>query len=458
LAASGCNGNNVGGNATDDGGVNGDSGGGGGGGGGGDGGNAYCQGSGPPIVVSDSGGTATRCSGQVAATAFRYALCSCSGLSSGSPITTDAFDSTMPGATTFGTGGSVGVNSDINVSNTLSVGGSLQIAGGATLNKLVVGVDALLNSTLHVEQAITVHRNAEVNGDVQCNGPAQSMTVTGTLTYPSNRTLQATSPVIGNKVLAPVSVAAPCDCGANLLFDIAGYVTARQTDNDNASIGLDPNLLNNFMGDQTLNLSCGRFYMGRIGGNGKLTINVSGHTALFIDGDVNLNSSFNVVLGPSGELDLFINGGLTDSGPFNFGDTTTPARVRLYMGGSRNVNLAPGSVIGGNLYAPQSALVTRGDLTVYGALFVNSFNPSGPVTIHHDIAVLKAGDECSPTMSGTGNTGSGGGTGGTNGGCQRCQDCGGQACTGGQCGACTTDADCCSPLYCSKGKCIYVLG
>ena len=67
------------------------------------------------------------------------------------------------------------------------------------------------------------------------------------------------------------------------------------------------------------------------------------------------------------------------------------------MGGSRNINLSGKRVINADIYAPESALVTSATLTVAGSIFVNSFNPSNTVTIHHDIAVLAA-DSCTPDV------------------------------------------------------------
>lgn len=456
----GCNGSSVGGMDTDggdtsQGGFTDDAGSGGGGSDGGssagDGGDqaAYCSGKGPPIVVSDASGSAARCTGQVAATAFRYGLCVCNGLAASSAMTIDAFDSSATGATTFGNGGSAGMNSNINVSNKFSVGGSLQVAAGVVVNDLLVGTDLLMNDTLSANSSVTVGKNAQIAGDVKCNG---ALKIAGSLTYPATRTLSASSQSIGSIVRAPVTVAPPCDCAASSIFDIAGYVSARSQSNDNAAIALDSNRLANYSGDQTINLPCGRFYLNRIGGQGKVTLNITGRTALFIGGDVNINDAFSVNVGTTGELDLFINGGLTSSAPLNFGNKNTPARVRLYMGGSRNINLAANSVIGGNIYAPSSALVTAGPLEVFGAIFVNSFNPSAAVTIHHDIAILNASQECGG--------GSSGGGGGTPTMCSKCQDCGGQACKGGTCGACTSNADCCAPTLCNQrtGVCSYVVG
>jgi hypothetical protein len=431
----GCNNGSIGNNNGD-----------GGTGDGGDGGEVgYCSGKGPPLKVGDVNGTGGRCSGQVAAAAFRYGLCTCQGLSAPSTVTIDAFDSTRPGPLTMGSGGSAGMNNNVNTSQRLSVGGTLQVAGTLTVPDVVVGVDMLLNGDLNANMTADIRRDAQVAGDVKCNGPSGSLKVARTLTYPSTKSLQATNPMIGNTVRAPVSVAQPCDCAQSSIFDIAGYVQQRATDNDNAVIGLEASRLTNFAGDQRLDFGCGRFYLDRIGGDGALTWNVTGRTAVFVGGDVNVQKPWTVTLGPNGELDLFINGGLTSSGMLNFGNINAPARVRVYMGGSRNINLSAGSVFGGNIYAPESALVPGGMLEVYGAVFVRDFNPSGAVVIHHDIAILNADDDCTPATGGTTQCGS-------------CRDCGGQACKGGACGACTDSADCCAPLFCRGGQCIYEAG
>lgn len=419
------------------------------GGGGGDGGDmsdqpGYCSGKGPPIKVGDVNGTGGKCAGQVAATAFRYGLCTCQGLSAPSTVTIDAFDSTRPGPLTMGSGGSAGMNQNVNTSQKLSVGGNLQVAGALTVPDVYVGTDMLLASDLNANTSADIRRDAQINGDVKCNGPSGSLKIARTLTYPIGKTLQATSPMIGNTVRAAVNVPAPCDCAPNAIFDIAGYVQGRSTDNDNSVVALDPARLENFSVDTSLDFSCGRFYLNRIGGSGTLTWNVNGRTAVFVGGDVNVKT-WTINLGPNGELDLFINGGLTSSAALNFGNINAPARVRVYMGGSRNINVAAGSVFGGNIYAPESALVPGGSFEVYGAVFVRSFNPSGPVLIHHDIAILHADDDCTPATGGTTS-------------CSSCRDCGGQACKGTACGACTGDADCCAPLFCRGGQCIYEAG
>jgi hypothetical protein len=404
---------------------------------------AYCMGQGPPITVGDTGSTTTiTCTGTIAANAFRFALCVCQGLASGAPITTDSFDSRGNGqdaGTMNGTGGSVGTNSNINMSALLTVGGDLIVEGTATLMSLIVGHNVSLSDTLSVDNNATITGDANVNGDVKCNGQLQ---IGGDLKFPQGKSLQAPNAhIAGRTVRQAVVVPPPCDCDAASIYDIASYVQQAQHNNDDADISLDPGMLTNYTGAQDITLPCGRFYLDRIGGQGAITLHISGRTALFVGSDVNLTGPFTVQLSDVGELDLFINGGISSSSPLDFGDMHAPGRVRIYMGGSRNVNLSAGSVLYGNLYAPQSALVTAGTLEVYGSIFVNSFNTSAAVNIHQDVSVISEGT-CPTEDGGTPQ-------------CQRCQDCGGQACVGGYCGLCTSDSDCCAPLLCNNGLCGY---
>lgn len=69
--------------------------------------------------------------------------------------------------------------------------------------------------------------------------------------------------------------------------------------------------------------------------------------------------------------------------------------------------------------------------------------------VHNDVAIVNAADACKKPTTG----------GGTPPACQRCQDCGGQACKNATCGACTSDAGCCAPLFCTlQGNCVYIIG
>ena len=246
------------------------------------------------------------------------------------------------------------------------------------------------------QSQVTVGRNAQVGGDINISG---LLKVTGTLTVPAGKVVNASTKMIGSTVNAAVSVPAPATAArrrSSHRFLCRGASQQQRQRQHSAR----PRSLQQLPRRPDPEPALRALLLNRITGAGKLTLGISGRTALFIGSDVNIESDLRVQITGSGELDLFLNGNLTSSAPLNFGDRSAPARVRLYMAGSRNINLSANSVINGNIYAPEGALVTSGSLTVYGAIFVSSFNNSGAVNIHHDIAVLKAADSCTPTSGG----------------------------------------------------------
>ncbi len=185
----------------------------------------------------------------------------------------------------------------------------------------------------------------------------------------------------------------------------------------------------------SIDVPCGRFHLEGLAGTGAFTIRVHGRSALFVEGSVNVGS-LAVVLDPGAELDLFVEGSVTAISTLMLGTTDAPRKVRLYLGGT-TLNLQGASLAAGNLYAPRANLTTGGSgLVLHGSLFVGSVNPNGDLEIHYDRGVLDSAAECAPHPS-----------------CTSCLHCGGPACTGGACGSCTTDADCCSPYVCRQGGC-----
>ncbi len=50
------------------------------------------MGGGPPILTTDQGGTTTVCTGDIAQTTFRYAMCSCESPTGTDELFTDSFD------------------------------------------------------------------------------------------------------------------------------------------------------------------------------------------------------------------------------------------------------------------------------------------------------------------------------------------------------------------------------
>lgn len=403
----------------------------------------YCKGSGPPIIVTGTGAKSKQlCTGKMAQVAFRYALCTCQGVTASAQIKTDSFDHTK-GPYTPGSAGkaaSAGINGQLTNAAPLDIGGSLYVgsASGIALgSQITAGVDLHSAGPVMGSGSLTVKVDAEVNGNLSCT----NLDIGGTLTIPTGKTVYVpNSRKVGKVKHGPVTVKAPCDCAKEHLYDVAGLVKTYATINDNAAIKLNPAKLQAYTSATTLQLPCGRFYLKGISGSGGLTINVTGRTALFVGGAVSASGGFKVTLGPKGELDLFVEGDLASSGTLALGSAAEPARVRVYVGGTGYVNLGAGATFAGNLYAPTATFQAAGNQEIFGSVFVKAINISGKMTVHYDQAILEAGSKCPPKKAGDG--------------CSTCHDCGNQACVNGKCGPCTQNSQCCTPLYCVAGKCI----
>lgn len=349
--------------------------------------NAYCEGTGPPILVGDGAGATDVCSGELAEQTFRHALCACQDFSASNDLTVDSLGAT---------GGSVAlndkleVNGIVDITGDLTAAGPMGVAGGATLT---VGGSLASGGPLgRVGTAVTVGGDASVAGDVQL----ASLAVTGTLTLPDGALLDVAGATdVGAVVRAPVTVDPPCACGASDLVDIAGFVDAHRAFNHNADLGLDPDALIDFGAvPVTLDLPCGLYYLSFVQGEGPLTIRADGRVALFVGEHITLQETFRVELAPGAELDLFIGTYLNTSGDVVFGSQTAPAKVRLYVGGVGAINLSAQSSFGGNLYAPRMDLALSAGAELYGAMFVNRVTTAGPLVIHYDETVEDAGATC----------------------------------------------------------------
>lgn len=369
---------------------------------GGDGAPAYCRGDGPPILVGDGitvgegdGSSDDVCSGEVAVRTFRHALCTCEGYVTSVRLDTDSFDSAAGPYAPGGTAGPVGVDGVLQTSDALTIGGALTVAGagGAALgDALDVAGDLAVGGPLGTDVAVTVGGDAAVAGAIDL----ASLDVAGTLTVPAGVTIDAPALTTGATVRAPVAVAPPCACAPDDLVDIGDFVASHRIDNENDVIDLPIDRLVGFTGDTTLELPCGRYYLvGPVGGDGALTLRITGRVAVLIDGDVTLTAPLAIELATDdAELDLMIGGLLGSNSTIAAGDPDRPSRTRIYVGGDGTILLAGGSQLAGNLYAPRAAVSLSGGATVFGSLFVRRLDQAAPVVIHYDVDVLDADVGC----------------------------------------------------------------
>ena len=397
---------------------------------------SYCDGTGPPILVSDRGMV---CSGEIATGTFRFAVCTCDAYVGSAQLTTDSFASADGPYRPGGRGGGVGTNGGLDLNAPTSIGGSVWVAGSDGMGggggaEVVIGNELWVDGPCELAASLEVARDMRIDGRVQ----AGELRVGGVLQLPEGADLSVTGAMsVGSVVRGPVTVSTPCACAAADLVDVAGLVRAAQADNDDAAMGVDARVLDGFTGPLRVELPCGRLYLTRLSGMGDLELVITGRTALFVGGDAYLDGSLTVTLAAGAELDLFIEGNLSSNGDLRVGDSTVPARARLYVGGGGTIDLDAGALFAGNLYAPRAELVASGDIEAFGSVFVRRVTASGRFTVHYDTSVLRAADPCPERPT-----------------CDGCQDCRNQACIAGECGRCTDSSQCCTPLVCAAGACV----
>lgn len=417
----------------------------------------YCEGSGPPIIIGDQGGLmGDVCTGDIAQVTFRYAICSCESPTGTDELVTDAFDSTQGAYTPGGRGGAVGTNGSYTATGLARIGGALWVSG--TGSSQVTNEHTVLGE-LHVQGNLTaaalmsVDRDAYVGGDLT----AQDLSINGDLHIPAGRNITGTVNA-NNTVRQPVTVSRPCACEDSELVDIAGFIRAHEQVNDNAEIGLDPDVLADVNTSTVLALPCGRFHLSGIQGTAPIRITIEDRTALFISGDVTTTGTLELELAPGAEVDVFIGGSLTATDQLELGSAEAPAKARLYIGGEDDITLTNKALLAGNVYAPRAEMVVTDALEVFGSIFVKRLRFTNKLTVHYDRAILEAGEGCvDPVPPGpdAGVADAGGADAGAPPDlCTDCTDCGNQACVNGACGACVTNDDCCSPLVCRGGTCV----
>jgi hypothetical protein len=196
-------------------------------------------------------------------------------------------------------------------------------------------------------------------------------------------------------VESPVSVPTACTC--NRAPDVTDVVADHALANHNADIELATDRLVGVEGDDGLDLPCGRFYLDEISGTtaGKtVVIKASGRTSLFVGGNITLQQNLTIELDPTAELDMFVAGFIQVAGVAILGDPTRPRALRLYVASNGSITLSPGSALSGNLYAPLTDLNSTVPLEVFGAVVVKHINGKDSITVHHDLAITAAGDDC----------------------------------------------------------------
>lgn len=170
-----------------------------------------------------------------------------------------------------------------------------------------------------------------------------------------------------------------CDCSAtsNLSIEDADALVPAQS-----PAGFDPAQLQDVTSNATVTLTCGSYRVARIAGTADLHLAISGHVVLLVEGDLALEAGMEVSVEQGGLFELIVLGNVGLAGPWLLqGD---PGQTRVYALGNGTIDLSAEALISGPLYAPRAELVTRGDITVLGAVFVRRAAPGGTVLIRYD--------------------------------------------------------------------------
>lgn len=416
---------------------------------------AKCRGGGPPVEVDFGGNAGTKCTGNVARTTFRWAICSCDDVDLANKVLTDAYDSTRGPYRPGGYGGSIGTNGHLFTKNESRIWGSVWTSssqGWETGNE--ARVKQQLHSGGNVEFVNETHVRGEafVDGDVTGQGPT---TFYSKLHLPQSASIANSVTAQSGVSRQSVSVSKVCTrCQAGRRIPVGRIVQNHAgSNNDNAAINLDPDALKDPGDEPMLVLPCGKYYLNGAQVDGELTILATGRTALFIDGDLVTQNDVTIKPTPSAELDVFVSGKVDIGNKIWLGSPAYPASTRLFVGGSEGWIQRNEGTIGGYIYSVPGGIDAKNHFRVYGGVYAQKLNVENDVRVHFDREVLSVGRQCPDPGPGGGEpAGDAGMDGGSDGGFDA--DGGGSSGVCSEKGeSCGDDGDCCSPLVCDGGTC-----
>ncbi len=243
---------------------------------------------------------------------------------------------------------------------------------------------------------VSSSNSSVVRGDLRLGG---TLSESGTFTVDGNayvvKTLPSNAKVLG-KVNKVSSVAAPCNC-SNQVPTASMTAAHRAPNNDDATIGLSATALvgNN---PAKVDLPCGNYYLSQINAAQPLTIAVHGHTALYVDGNLQASQTLAFQIDPSATLDMFVAGTFSAAQSLVLGSASNPEHCRLFVAGS-HFAVSGNATYGCNVYAPNALMTLANNAVVSGSIVANNIQVSGNATVHYDTSILNAGNECCTASS-----------------------------------------------------------
>ena len=401
-----------------------------------------CEAAGPILSIRRiNGDNSEACAGQLAAHIFTHALCACGDLNLAALLSTGSFDSSAADNSSVNAGAAVGIAGEYPSARS-NIGGSLTVAGTSRQPTVAGGLD--VQGDLRLAGGATFFSQLSVKRDTWIVSPIGYWGVVNigrNLHTAPGAYLTGLGPppiVQGDQIAMAFTVEDPCGCAERLdVAEMERLGAAAPT--DNAARSIEPTLLSDVSAPIKLDLPCGRFRFDSIGGAGAIQLTISGRTAIFVDGNVNLTDSFQLAIAPgvNAELDWFIRGNLSISIGAKVGDLGHPSATRIYVGGTENTDIVLSSGhIGANIYAPTTN-VNLAATGMLGSIYAKNLSVLGGAFVRYDRAILNQGVKCQQPLF-----------------CDKCHTCnGGTACMGSTCKDCIEDSDCCAPLVCEKGSC-----
>jgi len=404
-----------------------------------------CRGKDPSIEVGfNQNNEKQKCTGDVASSTFRWALCSCEDVELLNNYEFDAFDSRNGPYVPGQPGASVGTNGTYRVTKG-EIYGSLWGSGSPGLVNQTPG-QLLVDQQKRLDASATYNNKGTTSGDARIGGSVTgNPTFEGDLTVPQNATVDPRVTVQGQRNRSSVNIGTVCQrCKPGNRIPIAQIVDNHRNNNDNSAIGLSTGALDRPGGPRVLELPCGKYFLDRVEMRGdKLTIRATGRTALFIDGDLISDTDTTIRAARGAELDVFVDGKATLETDVTVGSPSFPALHRFYVSG--RWTSTNDTALGAFVYAIDGGIDLKNNGEVFGGLYTQNLTTMNNTEVHYDREILDQKDRCC-VQSGDS--------------CSADSDCcGSEICGNGTCGCvakggtCRADSDCCSGRSCTMGTC-----
>ncbi len=292
-------------------------------------------------------------------------------------------------------GSSDGLATATGVNGTTHVVGTHKFAGDLLSWRSIDGTGTLLvrdNATttgdLNGTGTVSVGKDLSVGGDLSTVG---ELSVGGLARVAG--TVSHTGDAPGLRVGQYVAPAAPpCGCEPSKLLDVAAEVAKAKASNDNATIGL---AALNSVGDLTLTLEGGRYYLEGLRAVGTVKLVVRKPSALYVDGDFETVGRDEIAVDENASLDLYVDGKVENVGTWQVGGKTLAGVVRLYVGGQNPLVQSVGDKdFVGAIYAPTAPFELVGDTRIRGAIFAKSLTGVGHLLVDYAKPAMPAEGGC----------------------------------------------------------------